>query len=118
MGPEGGELFDAVKKWCVYNDARGLDINNIIEELGDIEFYLEGIRQSLNITREATLHANVDKLRERYEKKYGVLKYSDDQAAERADKIETGETTKAAIVELETLIKRGSDCFESGGVTS
>jgi NTP pyrophosphatase (non-canonical NTP hydrolase) len=77
---ESGEVLDAVKKFIIYN--RPLDLKNVIEELGDIEFYMEGLRSGLGISREQTLEANIDKLRERYE----VLQYSDRAAQERADK--------------------------------
>lgn len=77
---EAGELIDAVKKHVVYGQE--LDINNVIEEKGDIEFYMEGLRQALNITRDETLEANKKKLAKRYEN----FKYSDEQAKNRADK--------------------------------
>lgn len=77
---ESGELLDAIKKFTIYG--KDLDRENVIEELGDLEFYLEGIRQSLSITRDETLQANIDKLGKRYHR--GV--YSDDQAQNRADK--------------------------------
>ena len=80
---EAGELLDAVKKYAIYN--KPADRENIIEELGDLEFYMEGLRQGFNISREETLYANVKKLGVRYSSK----KYSDKQAQERADK--TGE---------------------------
>ena len=77
---ESGELLDAIKKAVIYR--KPLDRENVIEELGDIEFYLEGLRQSLNITREQTLNANIAKLGVRYK----GHKYSDSQAQDRADK--------------------------------
>lgn len=77
---EAGELLDAVKKHIAYN--KELDRVNVIEELGDIEFYLEGIRQNLGITREETLEKNIEKLGERYK----GFKYTDKAAHERADK--------------------------------
>jgi NTP pyrophosphatase (non-canonical NTP hydrolase) len=77
---ESGELFDAIKKHVIYR--KPYDRENIIEELGDIEFYLEGLRKVLNITRQMTLDANIAKLSKRYEE----LKYSDAQAQGRADK--------------------------------
>ncbi len=76
---ESGELLDAIKKAVIYQ--KELDLVNVIEELGDIEFYLEGLRQGLDITREDTLRANVDKLGIRYAKGY-----SDLDAQTRADK--------------------------------
>ena len=77
---ESGELLDAIKKRVIYR--KELDVENVIEELGDLEFYLEGIRQALGISRDVCLQANVDKLSARYEK----LQYSDKAAQERADK--------------------------------
>ena len=78
---EAGELLDAIKKRVIYR--KPLDVLNVVEELGDIEFYLEGLRQELGITREHCLQANIDKLRVRYE----GMRYSDAAADLRADKI-------------------------------
>lgn len=77
---EAGELLDAVKKAVIYN--KEMDLENIIEELGDLEFYMSKIRQIVGITREEILQRNIDKLSVRYAKG----KYSNDQAQERADK--------------------------------
>lgn len=77
---ESGELLDAIKKKVIYR--KELDRVNVLEELGDLEFYLEGIRQELGFTREQCLDANIEKLGKRYE----GLKYSDKAAHDRADK--------------------------------
>ena len=77
---ESGELLDTIKKAVVYN--KPLDSENVIEELGDLEFYMEGLRQALGITREETLNANIAKL----EVRYSSGSYSDAQAQDRADK--------------------------------
>lgn len=77
---EAGEPLDAVKKNWVYN--KPLDRANVVEELGDIEFYLEALREELKITRSEVLQVNAAKLSERY--KSGV--YSDAQAIARMDK--------------------------------
>lgn len=77
---EAGELLDAIKKRVIYR--KDLDLENVIEELGDLEFYLEGIRQGLGLTREQCLEANINKLGKRYE----GMKYSDKAAHDRADK--------------------------------
>lgn len=77
---EAGELFDAVKREAIYN--KEVDRNNIIEELGDLEFYMEGLRQAYGISREETLQANITKLG----KRYTDMKYSDESAQNRADK--------------------------------
>lgn len=77
---EGGELFDAIKKSIIYG--KPPDYENIIEELGDLEFYMEGLRQALHISREECLQANINKLGKRYKNH----EYTDKQAQERADK--------------------------------
>jgi len=79
---EAGELLDAVKKAAIYR--KPIDRTNVIEELGDIEFYIEGLRQGLGITREETIAANIAKLGKRYE----GFQYSDKAAQDRADKAE------------------------------
>jgi NTP pyrophosphatase (non-canonical NTP hydrolase) len=76
---EAGELLDAAKKAVIYR--KPLDFDNVIEELGDLEFYMEGLRQALDITREQTLDANKAKLGIRY-----LNGYSDKAAQVRADK--------------------------------
>lgn len=77
---EVGELADAIKKYTIYG--QDIDLENVIEELGDIEFYLEGVRNALNIERATTLASNIQKLK----KRYSSGKYSNDQAEARADK--------------------------------
>lgn len=77
---EAGELLDAVKKAVVYN--KPLDRENVVEELGDLEFYMEGLRAGLGITREETIQGNIAKLGERYK----GFTYTDKAAQDRADK--------------------------------
>jgi len=77
---ESWELLDAIKKNVFYN--KPLDRANVIEELGDLEFYMSGLRQGLGITRDEVLEANIQKLF----KRYASGSYSDKQAQERADK--------------------------------
>lgn len=77
---EAGELLDALKKVVIYR--KPLDRENVIEELGDLEFYMEGLRQGLGITRGEVLAANIIKL----SKRYVSGTYSDKAAQERADK--------------------------------
>ena len=77
---EAGEIAGLIKKHVMYN--KPLKLEAIIEEMGDLEFYLEGLRQGLNITREEVLENNINKL----QKRYSEGSYSDTQANERADK--------------------------------
>ena len=77
---EAGELLDAVKKHAIYQ--KPLDITNVVEELGDLEFFMEGLRSTLGISRDEVLAKNINKLSARYHK--GL--YSNEQAQARADK--------------------------------
>ena len=77
---EAGELLDAIKKYVIYQ--KPLDRENVVEELGDLEFYMEGLRQAAGITREECLKANVAKLG----KRYSGGTYSNIDAQLRADK--------------------------------
>ena len=77
---EAGELLDAVKKAAIYR--KPIDRANVVEELGDLEFYMEGLRQGLGITRQEVLDHNIVKL----SKRYSSGTYSDKHAQERADK--------------------------------
>lgn len=77
---EAGELLDAIKRYAVYD--KPIDLMNVREELGDLEFYLEMIRQALGISRVETITCNVSKLAERY----ANLVYSDQACNDRADK--------------------------------
>lgn len=78
---EAGELADAIKKHTMY--AQPLDIANVVEELGDLEFFMEMLRQRLGLQRETTLTGNIEKL----EKRYPLRQYSDRLAKMRLDKL-------------------------------
>lgn len=77
---EAGELLDAVKKHWAYE--KPLDRENVIEELGDLEFYTQALRNEIGVPRAHIIKHNIDKLSVRY----ATLKYSNEQASTRADK--------------------------------
>lgn len=81
LSGEVGELTDAFKKHIFYD--KPLDLPNVLEELGDIEFYLQGIRNTYGISRDLLIHNNHEKL----SKRYSLGKYSNEQAQARADKL-------------------------------
>lgn len=83
MSGEIGELLDAIKKHVIYG--KELDIAHVIEELGDLEFYTEGLRRQLGLDREVILAYNVKKLARRYGHDF---EYTDGSAIARADKDE------------------------------
>lgn len=76
---EAGEIVDAVKKAAIYN--KPLDRENIVEELGDLLFYMQGLANGLDITWEEVTNYNFAKLSKRY-----PAGYSDSAAQARADK--------------------------------
>lgn len=76
---EAGELVDAIKKWTMYD--KPLDVNNVVEELGDLEFYMAHIREIIGLTRREILLHNHAKLSKRYK-----TKFSNQEAHERNDK--------------------------------
>lgn len=80
---EAGELLDAIKRYVVCG--KDIDLKNVVEELGDLEFYMEALRQNLSITREQTLTHNMDKLEKGKTARYKDG-YTDQAAIERADK--------------------------------
>lgn len=77
---EAGELLDQIKKNWVYN--RELDLENVIEELGDIEFYMQHLRNLIDVPHHVIIGKNMEKLLKRYPN----AKYSDTAANARADK--------------------------------
>jgi NTP pyrophosphatase (non-canonical NTP hydrolase) len=78
---ESGELLDAIKKSAIYN--KPLDKDNVLEELGDLMFYMQGIMNTLNFSWEDLQDTNRKKLATRYSK----LTYSNEAAQARADKV-------------------------------
>lgn len=61
---EAGEIVDLIKKTAF--TGKNLYTDEIIKEMGDLEFYLEALRQSLHITRDEILNANWRKLSARH----------------------------------------------------
>ena len=78
---EAGELLDAVKKSAIYG--KPLDHKNMVEELGDLEFYMSRIRQIIGVSRDEVLEKNYEKL----SKRYSEGSYSNNQAQKRMDKV-------------------------------
>lgn len=100
---EAGELCDAIKKHVIYG--KDLDMKNVVEELGDIEFALEGIRRVLFITRHTTLEHNIIKLRDRYK----AGKFSNAAAIKREDKAEEPLPTRVksdSVDQCDTCLRR------------
>lgn len=91
---EAGELGGCIKKHAVYNkpltatmkeDGKTLK-QHIIEEAGDVLFYLQACLNQFELDFQDVLQYNAIKLSERYLD----LTYSDEQANARRDKPEAG----------------------------
>lgn len=95
---EAGELSDAIKRHITYKkpldsiDKDGQTIRTkIIEELGDLKFYMQAVCNLYSISQQEILNHNAMKLAERYKK----LTYSDAAAQERADKDRSGDANES-----------------------
>ena len=81
---EIGELRDAYKKHIFYGTP--LDRVNVVEEVGDIEYYLELFCDAENINREDARNRVINKLRQRYPEKFTQKDAIDrDLSKERAE---------------------------------
>lgn len=97
---EAGELCDALKRVAIYG--KEVDRDNVVEELGDLRFFMQTIMNRYQITDEEILDAN----REKLSKRYNTLTYTDEAAIARADKVITGKE------------HYGVDGFGDGGIPS
>jgi NTP pyrophosphatase (non-canonical NTP hydrolase) len=89
---EAGELVDAIKRFTIYNrnldetiklrDEPGTIRENIKEEIGDLLFYMQRICNQLGFT----LADAENYCKQKLEKRYRGLEYSDQSAKDRADK--------------------------------
>lgn len=61
---EAGEVLDAIKK--VVFTGKEYDRKVLVKELGDLEFYLQALRNETGITVKEVLDHNVEKLSERH----------------------------------------------------
>ncbi len=79
---EAGELLDAIKKSAIYR--KPYDRENILEECGDLLFYIQGVLNYYCVPMEEVIELNRSKL----QKRYSEGKYTNAQANNRADKQE------------------------------
>lgn len=65
---EAGEIMDSLKKVKIYN--QNLDKTNLVEEAGDIMWYLAILADALNVSFEDMWDKNIRKLKVRFPEKY------------------------------------------------
>lgn len=76
---EAGELGDTIKKHVYYGQA--LDVENLVEELGDLGFYVNNLATTIGVAMTTINRQNVEKLARRY-----PSGFTDYHAAARLDK--------------------------------
>ena len=79
LAGESGELVDAVKKYIFYRQE--FDVVNVVEELGDILFYVSAVCETIGVSMDYVMLTNKEKLERRYPEGY-----SNEDAKERKDK--------------------------------
>lgn len=79
LSSESGEIGDALKKHVIYGQP--LDIANLLEECGDILWYVSLMVSACDSTMERVMEMNIEKLRIRYPEKF-----TEECAKERKDK--------------------------------
>jgi NTP pyrophosphatase (non-canonical NTP hydrolase) len=79
ISSEAGEIGDCVKKHFIYNQP--LDVVNIVEECGDLLWYISLMLSACGSTMEQAMQENISKLRIRYPEKF-----TEELAKERLDK--------------------------------
>lgn len=67
---EAGEVADLVKKWQY--QGHNLDKKKVIEELGDVCWYVAVASEALGIDLEEVMRRNVEKLKARYPSGFDV----------------------------------------------
>lgn len=65
---EVGELLDAIKRGIYYG--KPLDLLNVVEEIGDIYWYLGLACNAINVQPSSVLKKNSNKLKARYPQKF------------------------------------------------
>ncbi len=68
MVTEAGEFIDAMKKLTIYG--KPLDRTNLVEELGDVMWYVALACRTLNVSLEEVMDRNIAKLRARFPEKF------------------------------------------------
>lgn len=68
LAGEVGELAAAIQRWLYYG--KPLDRTNVIEELGDLCWYLAQACRAMDVKLEDVMKANISKLLKRYPEKY------------------------------------------------
>ena len=83
IAEEGGEVCGVIKKHVIGN--KELNREKLIEEMGDVEYALDAIRQLTGISRDECLEFNMNKLLTGERARYKQGKFSNEQMNNRID---------------------------------
>lgn len=75
---ESAEVLGPLKKHCIYQ--KPLDVDKLVDELGDLSFAMQALCTRLKVTREQIVEGNMEKLNARYP----LGTYSNEQANNRS----------------------------------
>jgi NTP pyrophosphatase (non-canonical NTP hydrolase) len=70
LAGEAGEVSELIKKGIFHQ--HGLDKAKLFKELGDVLWYVAALCTRLGFSMDEVMHANIDKLKERYPAGYTV----------------------------------------------
>lgn len=70
LAGEAGEVADYIKK-CIFHD-HPLDVEKLIKELGDVQWYLAALATKIQVTLSQVMETNIEKLKARYPVEFNV----------------------------------------------
>lgn len=101
MCTEAGEFKDAMKKYKFYG--RPIDRTNLIEELGDLMWYIGIACDVLDVSLDEVMEININKLKVRYGDKFSETK-AENRDLEKEMKVIRGENLGLEV---------GAECLDS-----
>lgn len=104
---ESGELIDAVKRAVFYG--KPLDRCNIVEELGDLLWYMDGLCDVLNVGLDDVMAKNVAKLQERYKNGFSEKAAIDRSIGKEKAAMKAAQTRRDIMKLRDRVLAEGGD---------
>lgn len=99
---EAGEVADVIKKHYAYG--KTLDVQHLVEEVGDIMFYLNGLLAEVDVEWSEVLELNIKKL----EARYPDLRFNADHAINRDVNAEQKAMLVKALDDQDSTLSAGA----------
>ena len=99
---EAGEVADVIKKHYAYG--KTLDVQHLVEEVGDIMFYLNGLLAEVDVEWSEVLELNIKKL----EARYPDLRFNADHAINRDVNAEQKAMLAQALDDQDSTLSAGA----------